>query len=89
MRTYELARKYGVDVQGAVTWAFEFEDQPAFAGFRSLATDGIDKPVSERVQDVWEAGGRETGRGMGGDGEQRGLAVGAGGDRRALPVLRT
>ncbi len=45
MRTYELARKYGVDVQGAVTWAFEFEDQPAFAGFRSLATDGIDKPV--------------------------------------------
>ncbi|MGD0736659.1 MAG: beta-xylosidase [Terracidiphilus sp.] len=45
MRTYELARKYGVTVEGAVTWAFEFEDQPAFAGFRSLATDGIDKPV--------------------------------------------
>ena len=45
MRTYELARKYGVTVQGAVTWAFEFEDQPAFAGFRELATDGIDKPV--------------------------------------------
>jgi xylan 1,4-beta-xylosidase len=44
-RTYELARKYGVTVEGAVTWAFEFEDQPAFAGFRSLATDGIDKPV--------------------------------------------
>ena len=45
LRTYELARQYGVHVQGAVTWAFEFEDQPAFAGFRSLATDGIDKPV--------------------------------------------
>jgi len=45
MRTYELARKYGLTVQGAVTWAFEFEDQPAFAGFRELATDGIDKPV--------------------------------------------
>src|SRR5580692_7262153 len=45
MRTYELARKYGLEVQGAVTWAFEFEDQPAFAGFRDLATDGIDKPV--------------------------------------------
>ena len=45
MRTYELARKYGVTVQGAVTWAFEFEDQPAFAGFRELATNGIDKPV--------------------------------------------
>ena len=45
MRTYDLARKYGLTVQGAVTWAFEFEDQPAFAALRSLATDGIDKPV--------------------------------------------
>jgi xylan 1,4-beta-xylosidase len=45
MRTYELARKYGVTVEGAVTWAFEFEDQPAFAGYRELATYGIDKPV--------------------------------------------
>jgi xylan 1,4-beta-xylosidase len=45
MRTYELARRYGVTVEGAVTWAFEFEDQPAFAGFRELATNGIDKPV--------------------------------------------
>ena len=45
MRTYELARNYGLTVQGAVTWAFEFEDQPAFASLRALATDGIDKPV--------------------------------------------
>jgi xylan 1,4-beta-xylosidase len=45
LRTYELARQYGVNVEGAVTWAFEFEDQPAFEGFRSLATYGIDKPV--------------------------------------------
>ena len=45
MRTNELARNYGVTVEGAVTWAFEFEDQPAFAGFRELATNGIDKPV--------------------------------------------
>jgi xylan 1,4-beta-xylosidase len=45
MRTYELARKYGLTVEGAVTWAFEFEDQPPFAGFRELATNGIDKPV--------------------------------------------
>jgi xylan 1,4-beta-xylosidase len=28
-----------------VTWAFEFEDQPYFDGFRTLATNGIDKPV--------------------------------------------
>jgi xylan 1,4-beta-xylosidase len=32
-------------VQGMLTWAFQFEDQPYFAGFRTLATNGIDKPV--------------------------------------------
>jgi xylan 1,4-beta-xylosidase len=45
MRLYELAQRNGVKIQGAVTWAFEFEDQPAFSGFRSLATSGVDKPV--------------------------------------------
>ncbi len=44
-RTYELARREGVDIKGSVTWAFEFEDQPPFAGFRELASNGIDKPV--------------------------------------------
>ncbi|MBV8435996.1 MAG: beta-xylosidase [Silvibacterium sp.] len=44
-RTYELARKENVHIQGAVTWAFEFENQPYFAGFRELATNGVDKPV--------------------------------------------
>jgi len=39
-RTYELARKNGVTVEGSVTWAFEFENQPYFAGFRELATNG-------------------------------------------------
>jgi len=40
-----LARREHVNFEGAVTWAFEFEDQPPFAGFRELATNGIDKPV--------------------------------------------
>jgi xylan 1,4-beta-xylosidase len=44
-RKYELAEKHGVNLEGALTWAFEFEDQPYFAGFRSLATNGVDKPV--------------------------------------------
>jgi xylan 1,4-beta-xylosidase len=44
-RKHELARKHGVNFEGALTWAFEFEDQPYFAGFRSLASNGIDKPV--------------------------------------------
>jgi xylan 1,4-beta-xylosidase len=44
-RELELAARHGVNFEGALTWAFEFEDQPPFAGFRSLATDGIDLPV--------------------------------------------
>jgi xylan 1,4-beta-xylosidase len=40
-----LIRQEHVNFLGAVTWAFEFEDQPPFAGFRELATNGIDKPV--------------------------------------------
>ncbi len=40
-----LARQEGVNVLGVVTWAFEFEGQPYFAGFRELATNGVDKPV--------------------------------------------
>jgi xylan 1,4-beta-xylosidase len=44
-RKHDLAEKHGVRLDGALTWAFEFEDQPYFAGFRSLATNGIPKPV--------------------------------------------
>ncbi len=44
-RKHDLADEHGVNLVGALTWAFEFEDQPIFAGFRSLATGGIDKPV--------------------------------------------
>ena len=41
----ELARKYDVNIKGAVTWAFEFENQAYFAGYRALSTHGIDLPV--------------------------------------------
>jgi xylan 1,4-beta-xylosidase len=44
-RIHDLAAKHGVNLEGALTWAFEFEDQPYFAGFRTLATNGIGKPV--------------------------------------------
>lgn len=44
-RKLDLAEKHGVNLEGALTWAFVFEDQPYFAGFRSLASNGIDKPV--------------------------------------------
>lgn len=44
-RKHELADRHGVNLEGALTWAFEFEDQPYFAGFRVLASNGIDHPV--------------------------------------------
>ena len=44
-RKYELADRHGVNLEGALTWAFTFEDQPYFAGFRQLATNGVDMPV--------------------------------------------
>lgn len=44
-RLYPLAARHDVNIEGALTWAFEFEDQPYFAGQRVLATNGIDLPV--------------------------------------------
>jgi len=44
-RTLELAAREHVKLAGIVTWAFEFEGQPYFAGFRELASNGLDKPV--------------------------------------------
>jgi xylan 1,4-beta-xylosidase len=44
-RKYLLADSFNVNFLGAVTWAFEFEDQPWYYGFRDLATNGVDKPV--------------------------------------------
>jgi xylan 1,4-beta-xylosidase len=44
-RKHDLAERHGVNLEGALTWAFEFEGYPLFAGFRALATGGIDLPV--------------------------------------------
>jgi xylan 1,4-beta-xylosidase len=44
-RKQMLADKHGITLEGALTWAFEFEDQPYFAGFRALASNGLDLPV--------------------------------------------
>ena len=44
-REFDLAARRGVNLIGAVNWSFEFEDQPWFAGFRDLATNGVNKPV--------------------------------------------
>ena len=44
-RIFDIAKRYGVNIEGAVSWSFEFENQRWFDGFRDLATNGINKPV--------------------------------------------
>lgn len=56
-RLYELARKYNANLVGAVTWAFEFENQPWFAGFRDLSTNGVAKPVLNVFRMFGQMGG--------------------------------
>jgi len=57
-RKHDLAAKHGVHLEGALTWAFEFEDQPYFAGFRTLSTNGIDKPVLNVFRMLAKMGGK-------------------------------
>jgi len=44
-RLWQLARQRNVSLEGALTWAFTFVGQPWFAGYRQLATNGVDLPV--------------------------------------------
>ncbi len=42
---FELQDRHGVNLISMLSWSFEFEDKDYFEGFRSLATNGVDKPV--------------------------------------------
>jgi xylan 1,4-beta-xylosidase len=42
---FELQDRRRVNLLAMLSWAFEFEHKDYFEGFRSLATNGIDKPV--------------------------------------------
>lgn len=44
-RLQMLADKRDLNLEGILSWSFEFEDQPYFAGFRQLTSAGIDLPV--------------------------------------------
>jgi xylan 1,4-beta-xylosidase len=44
-RIFQLADKHDINLISMLSWAFEFEGRDTFEGFRSLATNGIDKPV--------------------------------------------
>lgn len=42
---FQLEDRHRVDLLAMLSWSFEFEDKDYFEGFRSLATNGLDKPV--------------------------------------------
>jgi xylan 1,4-beta-xylosidase len=44
-RIWDLAQKRKVNLEGVLSWSFEFEDQPWFAGYRQLSTNGVNLPV--------------------------------------------
>jgi xylan 1,4-beta-xylosidase len=44
-RIWELAARREVNLEGVLSWSFEFENQPWFAGYRQLATNGVMLPV--------------------------------------------
>jgi xylan 1,4-beta-xylosidase len=41
----DLSERNHAKIEGMLTWAFQFESQPYFDGFRTLATNGVDKPI--------------------------------------------
>jgi len=53
-----LASQGHVKFQGALAWSFEFGNQPYFAGFRELPTNGIDKPVLNAFRMLGQLSGR-------------------------------
>lgn len=58
-RLQELASRRGLKLEGILTWAFEFEDQPYFAGFRQLTSAGIDLPIMNLFKLYARMRGRE------------------------------
>jgi xylan 1,4-beta-xylosidase len=42
---FELQDRTKVDLLAMLSWSFEFEGKDYFEGFRTLATNGVDKPV--------------------------------------------
>jgi xylan 1,4-beta-xylosidase len=42
---FALQDRYNVNLISMLSWSFEFEDKEYFEGFRTLATNGVDKPV--------------------------------------------
>ncbi len=56
----DLARTYHVHLIAMLSWSFEFENTPYFASLRSLASNGIAKPVLNVFRMAGMMGGRRV-----------------------------
>jgi len=56
-RVAAMADSFHVNLAGAMSWSFEFENQRWFEGFRDLATNGVDKPVLNVFRMLGKIGG--------------------------------
>ncbi|MDE3103720.1 MAG: beta-xylosidase [Acidobacteriota bacterium] len=56
----ELGDRHGVDLISMLSWSFEFEGKDYFEGFRSLASNGIDKPVLNLFRMLGMMGGERV-----------------------------
>lgn len=57
-RSLELEQQLGVELGGVLTWAFTFPGTPYFAGYRALASNGIQLPVLGAFQLLGSLSGR-------------------------------
>jgi xylan 1,4-beta-xylosidase len=57
-RAIDLADQHGVNLDGLLTWAFEFEGEPYFAGHRVLSTNGVDLPILNLFRMFSKMGGQ-------------------------------
>ena len=57
-RLLALADRHRLNLEGILSWAFEFEDQAPFAGFRQLSSNGIDLPVMNMFKMFAQTKGR-------------------------------
>ena len=59
-RIFQLADEHDIHLIAMLSWAFEFEGRDTFEGFRSLATNGIDKPVLNFFRMAAKMGGERV-----------------------------
>lgn len=56
----DLAAKHDTNLVAMLSWSFEFEGKDYFEGFRSLSTNGIDKPILNLFRMLGMMGGERV-----------------------------